>query len=68
MDHPTPWTCSFSDTAGYDCMTGGWYISDANGDTICVIDQANFGQDHCDWDYRSPEAEQVARAICQRFA
>lgn len=56
------WTLEFRDTGGYDCMTGAWIISDENR-TIAVVDQADYGQDHCDWEWKSAEAEAIARLI-----
>jgi hypothetical protein len=60
---PLPWRVDFSDRGGYDCMTGAWVIRAANGLIVAVIDQGSHGQRVGDIDFRSPEAEAIARHI-----
>lgn len=60
------YTLEFGETSGYDSMTGAWIIRDtARGEfeIAVTIDQSDFGQPHCQYDYRSAEAERVA-GIC----
>jgi hypothetical protein len=40
-------------------MTGGWHIyagPDMESRTVAIVDQAAYGQRHCDYDFRSPQA------------
>lgn len=48
-----PWTAKYSDTAGYDCMTGGWIILEGT-EIITVIDEA---------DHSREAAESIAHTI-----
>jgi hypothetical protein len=60
------YTLEFNETGGYDCMTGAWIIRDtARGQyAIAVtIDQDDYGQEYCDYSFRSAEADRVAK-IC----
>lgn len=59
----TRYKLSFSETGGYDCMTGAWSIEDENREEVVLVDQRHFGQEHCDYKFKSPEAERVAR-VC----
>lgn len=55
---------TFDETGGYDSMTGAWVIShEPSGNTLVVVDQRDYGQNACDYTYRSAEAERVALAI-----
>ena len=66
MKHtPTPWVVGeFDETLGYDCMTGGWPIRQIGEmNSLLVIDQADYGQKHCDWNFRSDEAKANAAFI-----
>lgn len=60
-----PWTAEpFDDSAGYDHMTGGFNITDAEGDLVVTVDQAEFGE--CPSGQNGtlfPEAERVAKLI-----
>ena len=61
---PIPWLVSFNETGGYDCMTGAWEISAGSRiAAICDVDQGRYGQNACDYDYRSPEAKANADLI-----
>lgn len=62
--HPRPWYFTYSETGGYDCMTGGFTIFDAEHKVVTVVDQADFGQKHCD-DHLIAEAEEVTRFIVE---
>lgn len=55
-------TLEFSDTGGYDCMTGAWKICKGY-QVIAIVDQSDFGQIHCDYDFRSEEAERIAKRL-----
>lgn len=57
------WTAEFDETGGYDCMTGAWKIRDEQKRIIATVDQDDYGQEHCDYDFRSEEAERHARSI-----
>lgn len=50
----------FRDTGGYDSMTGAWSITKGNKD-ILRVDQADYGQEHLDYEFRSKKAETVAK-------
>lgn len=56
-------TLEFDETGGYDCMTGAWLIRDDDHNIIVRIDQANFGQDHCDYEFRSDKAKAIAETV-----
>lgn len=61
---PRPWSFEYSETDGYDCMTGAFTIYDANHEVVAVVDQSDFGQENCA--YRLiPSAEAVARRIVE---
>lgn len=54
----------FSETGGYDCCTGAWSIR--YGDRILAeVDLAEYGQEGCDYEFRSPQAEKVAKEIAR---
>jgi len=61
----------FSESGGYDAMTGAWEIFTVDrkptGETVyqtlVTVDQSDFGQEHCDYAFRSEQAEHIAR-IC----
>lgn len=61
----------FQEFGGYDSMTGAWEIfvlkALPTGErcfiTLATIDQSDFGQERCDYSFKSEEAERVAR-IC----
>lgn len=57
-----PWTKRFDDTGGYDCMTGAWLV-ESGSDLICKVDQTDFGQKSCDYEFRSEDAKRVADLI-----
>lgn len=42
-----PWTYRLDETAGYDCMTAGFVITDDAGELVCVIDLRDYGQANC---------------------
>lgn len=50
-----PWTLKYSDTAGYDCMTGGWIILEGE-EVITVIDEADHSREN---------AESIAQGIVE---
>lgn len=58
-----PWSASFDETGGYDCMTGAWKIYDASERTVCEVDQAFYGQELCKHEFRSHEAAAVAQLL-----
>ncbi|MCR4304946.1 MAG: hypothetical protein NUV63_12120 [Gallionella sp.] len=58
----TKFTLEFDETGGYDCMTSAWIIR-RNGIKMVAIDLADFGQSPCEYDYKSAEAEILARLI-----
>lgn len=60
---PKPWRVVFNEHGGYDCMTGGWMVEAADGTIVVVVDQADYGQEHCDYAFRSKEAEELANKI-----
>jgi hypothetical protein len=49
----------FKETGGYDCMYGAWVIRRSN-ERILTIDQGDFGQPSCQYDFRSTEAREIA--------
>lgn len=53
----------FDECGGYDCMTAAWTIRDPQGNIRIEIDLRLFGQRNCDSEYRSQEAEDLARSI-----
>lgn len=59
----------FRDNGGYDHMTGAWSILKVKDDKgyqrtqLVLIDQAEFGQDLLDYDFRSEEAKLLAEAV-----
>lgn len=55
-------TIHFDETGGYDCMTGAWIIQ-RDGQTLVEIDQTHYGQESCDYNYRSSRAHSVAHII-----
>lgn len=57
------WTYRYEEAGGYDSITGAYFIQ-ADGQTIAVIDQADFGQAHCVYE-RLPEAEEFAMFIVE---
>ena len=59
------WYAEFYEMGGYDCMTGAWTIYDENRKVIAVIDLGSYGQKHCDYDFRSEEAEKNAKLIVE---
>lgn len=59
---PGPWHIEFREHGGYDAMTGAWIIYTGTV-TIATIDLADYGQEHCDYDFRSSSAEANARLI-----
>lgn len=59
---PGPWIVEFSGTGGYDAMTGAWAIR-KDSVLIAEVDQSDYGQNHCDYEFHSPEAEANARLI-----
>lgn len=58
------WKYTFNETGGYDCMTGAFYIW-KDKKIMFSIDQSEFGQEHCDYNFRSQEAEELANLITQ---
>ena len=56
------WMIEFDEMGGYDCITGAWIIF-YNQQPIVTIDQSNFGQTSCDFDFRSKKAEIIAYYI-----
>lgn len=59
----------FHESGGYDSMTGAWSVvrrATNNGVTVhqelVLIDQSEYGQEHCDYPFRSEEAKAVAQA------
>lgn len=58
------WELVFEEDGGYDCMYGAWVVyRDGTRQVIFEIDQQYHGQEPCDYSYRSPEAEKIAKAI-----
>lgn len=55
-------TIEFDESGGYDSMYGAWIIR-ANGEALVEVDLQNFEQGACDYEFRSSEAETVARVI-----
>lgn len=53
----------FDETGGYNCMTGAWIITDDYGNIIVRIDQVGFGQERCDYEFRSDRAKDIAEAV-----
>jgi hypothetical protein len=48
MRTPGPWEVrEWSDTLGYDCMTGGVAVSGGGFKDIAVLDGADYGQARC---------------------
>lgn len=62
---PLPWSADeYDSSGGYDCMTGGFHIKDANGKLVLTIDQAIFGQNANGSDEREyPEAKSLTDLI-----
>lgn len=56
------WKYTFSDTGGYDCMTGAFHIW-YNDKIIFSLDQNTWGQVRCDYDFKSLDAEILAEKI-----
>ena len=65
MTHtPGPWAVHFDETGGYDCMSGSYAIlCGEKWKEVAEVDQNQYGQKSCDWDFRSQEAEANARLI-----
>lgn len=42
------WSVEYSESGGYDCMTGAWTIK--SGSQRIHIDCGDFGQKTCDWE------------------
>ncbi len=61
--HPKPWHVEFEEYGGYDAMTHAFVVYDANNEVVIEVDQANFGQELCKYDFRSKEAEELAYKI-----
>ena len=60
------WHMTFSETGGYDCMTGAWAIrgpSDEDTDDKVLVDLAAYGQEPCDYGFVSADAECDAAAV-----
>lgn len=57
------WQAVFHESGGYDCMTGAWDIQSERGKCLATVDQSDYGQEHCDYSYRSDEAKANARLI-----
>ncbi len=53
---PGPWHAEFGEQFGYDCMTHAWTIYAANRKIITDIDLGSYGQEPCDYAFRSAEA------------
>ncbi len=51
------WRKEFSETGGYDSMFGAWYLYDPSGNVKIVVNLGDYGQEPCDFKFRSPEAE-----------
>lgn len=60
------WKAEFHESGGYDCMTGAWVIFDQNG-TIATLDQGDYGQENCDYAFRSLAAEANAKLIVNLY-
>jgi len=60
LQYPTPWTSTFEENGGYDCMTDAFYIKDSNGELITVVDLSDFGQERCE---PSEQATKIAKAV-----
>lgn len=62
----TPITYAFDESAGYDCISGGYDIRDAAGDKILTIDMLDFCHGKATYRERAlpnKDAEQIARDI-----
>lgn len=61
---PEPWSARFEEHGGYDCITSGWVVRDAQGREIVTVDCGRFGQETA-WDGNPAPlvAEEVARLI-----
>ena len=54
----------FDETGGYDLMTGAWILTrDSDNCVIATLDQRDYGQKSCDFEYRSAEAGALANRI-----
>ena len=42
---PGPWKSSYGEHNGYDCMSAGYDIDDANGDLVVTVDCADRNTD-----------------------
>jgi hypothetical protein len=55
---PGPWSVTYEEHGGYDCMTGSYDVRDKNKNLVALVDLGNYGQDHCE----PATAETLARA------
>ena len=61
---PGPWRVEdFAETGGYDSMTGSWDIVRPDEEPVTIVDQTYYGQEWCDYEFHSAEAENTARLI-----
>ena len=59
-----PLSCEYDETGGYDCMSSGYDILDATGNTICTIDVGDIERDRKNCDYgESVRARRIAEWI-----
>ena len=55
-----PLTWEWDEYGGYDCMSGGWHIKNAQGKTLFTIDDADFAY------YEDGAGAVLARWICEK--
>jgi hypothetical protein len=53
---PSPWVIEYGTHDGYDCMTGAFTVK-AGEQCIAKVDQTDYGQPHCDYEFKSELAE-----------
>jgi hypothetical protein len=58
-----PWTATYDELGGYDCMTAAWHIVDADGTWVCLVDLSYYGQRPNETP--SPEAQDRAAAAAR---
>ena len=59
VHHPAPWTYTWVEVGGYDCMSDAYVISDAKHNTIATIDTNMMGtRDSTPW------LEECAALMC----
>jgi hypothetical protein len=63
---PGPWSATFHESGGYECMFGAWALTasvDGWVTSIATVDQSSYGQDPCDTAFRSGVARANAHLL-----